>query len=303
MAVFDDYTLASIRSELKDEFGGDDTGDVNAKIDQKINQAVDWIVRRRQNWPWLKKEHVIDVASSTNGTGDFTQGSRTVENVTGLPVKRDILLMGEVEGNGTTGYLITNVSGTTVTLDKQYRGTTEVGKIFTLQKYLFALPVDYIRLARISRLDSLLSDRMVYKRTSQFDHIRNSEGMVNIYDTVFTVRKDQLNETALRYLAIYPYVGRLTTFDITYWAKPLKLVEDDDIPVIPATDRMCLFYFAAWFYAQSIGDDRSLMYRDQALQALNDMLAEFEDVDTFEYDEPYDPTRFIEGPRGYPSFN
>jgi len=65
--AYEDYDLASIRQRCLEEFGIPSTASNNAIVDRRVNDAISWIVSRRKNWPWLRRETEIVVTGSTTG--------------------------------------------------------------------------------------------------------------------------------------------------------------------------------------------------------------------------------------------
>lgn len=282
--VLQDWTLGTLLQDLRTEFGLADTGEANTALASAINKAQAWVVRRRPNWPWLRKEHLIDVPVATSATVTVTQGSRTVVS-TSLPTVRDVFVAGESLADGTDGYLVTAVGAGSFTLQSQYRSANATGASCTFQKGWFQLPDDFLRLESIYRMYDITGERVYYKSPAEFERIRAQAFGAGIRETLFTVTNDPLSLTHSRFLAVYPFIAGQTTFKLVYWKDVPSLIGYSDVPTIPRNDRPVLFNFAAWFYAQSQGKDTTEFYRDLALQALRDMEKEYDYVDTVENDE------------------
>lgn len=125
------YDLVSLRTRCAEEFGLD-LADPNVVdvVDRRINDAVTWIINRRKNWPWLDAETVIEIgepsSSSTDiryGSGFFTKMSRYVNHATFSQtpaLSRDLVVF---DSNGGSGTLITDVTGTVLTLESAHTGS------------------------------------------------------------------------------------------------------------------------------------------------------------------------------------
>lgn len=297
--VLESWDLGTLRGQIRDELNLKSEATVNSQIDDKVNQAVSWICRQRPNWPWMRKEFVIDIAAAGTGVGDFTQGSTSANWDSGTnPAGRDILIVSDSTRDATNGYLVTAFSSPTITLQSQYREATVANKTFQLQTGYKALPTDFLRMDTASDLDSVSGDRLRYATPKLFDHIKRREtgGGVGL-PRYYSIVPDPVSlDTSGFYIAFFPYISALTTVQGYYYADPQKLVNDGDVPAIPRNDRSTLFYFACWFMATAKGNERSGIYQNQALDQLRIMLDEYDMSDDLDMSELRDASNWITFP-------
>lgn len=311
--VLEHYDLGSIRAEIRLEFGQEDTGLNNARVDNKINQAQAWVAGRR-DWPWMRTEHIVDIGASVSGYGVFTKGSRVcsiydqdgVALPSGIGV-RDIISLSSSAGDQTTGYLIAAISGTTVTLSSQFRGNTNTLSSLvavTATKGYFELPEDFLRGESLVRQDTLGDWRPIFRGTKECEFIRNNTIGISLRRQVYTVTTDPLATSKRYFLAVYPYVGEVCSFKLPYHRVVPKLINGSDEPIIPLNDRIVLIHAGSWFFGQSIGNERAPLYRDMALQKIQDMLKHVDLMDEEEIDSVFssDPSGYIPGPNNFPMF-
>lgn len=310
--VLEDYQLSTLRDRIREDFGLTESTTMNSIIDKKINDAQAWVVRRRKNWPWQEVFHNIDVPAAVSDTGDFTQGSRTVGSVPGSSIAARDIITTDVSAstNPTAGFLVQAYSDPNVTLFSQFLNTTEVGKSFRIVKGFFLLPEDFQSLEMATLEGDLEDPKMTWKTPDQIQRLKQEEVIISIKEKVYSVVQDPLSGTAAetnrRYLEVYPYLAQLTTLRLKYWRVPPKLVNDSDVPIIPHSDRMVLFYAAAWFFAQQQHEtEPATFYRNLALTEIEKMAQEYSFAD-----DPDDGERdtglnfdFIPGPPEYPKFS
>ena len=134
------YQHSVLRDDVLEEFGKDTTdAALKAKATRKLNDAIAHIGGSKPDWPWRLEEQDTAVSAGTAVTGDVTQSSTSVANVTpnqGADLRR-YWVDGSVAAPGTVGYLISLVAGGTYTLASQYLGNTETGKAATIMDGLF----------------------------------------------------------------------------------------------------------------------------------------------------------------------
>lgn len=296
------WTLGSLLRQLRLEFGEEDDDKTNEILTNKINLAIRQIARARNNWPWLRKDYFIEVPAATAITVGVTQGSTSVTGVTTVAA-RDIFVPSAVTDTTVNGYTV-SAGGTNFTLQSVYRGTTEAALSAQVYKGVFELPSDFNRLEYAGFLDSLTGVQMNYVSPVEFDKIKNEIIVISLRDVIYTVRADPLGLTKKFYLCVFPYINELTTIKLVYWGQPTTLANNSDVPVISENDQDCLFYFAAWFYAQARGFESFQFYRDQAMTELRQMMkiTEKVDEDNTVPTTSSDPSSFIPGPPNYPEF-
>lgn len=272
--VLESYDVGTLKQELRQDTGFESDSANDERLLAKINQAQSWIVRARPNWPWQRKELSLDVPVQQTGTASVTQGSTTCVVASGSPIPstRDVLVFGSSSsGDGSIGYLVTAVSGQDVTLQSQFRGATNATVSYHIQTGYMELPDDFLRMDLATDVIDQSSRRFTYMDTARFTSIKRSD-VVGLGDRIYTIKPDPLNSTGKFYLAVYPYISTLTTLQGEYFFDPPKLVNDSDVPIVPRNDRLCLFYFAAWFISQAVGvEDKALLYRDQAMSQMQTM--------------------------------
>ncbi len=304
----EDYDFASLRDRLLEEFAIDQT-DTATKIiiNKRINDAQSWLVRRRPNWPWMKKKGVFDSIVASSGTCDVTLGTNTFTNVTGItPIPRSTISL-EISGTTpTTGHLVVSFGGGTAVVDAQYLATTAVGVAVRLVQGMFQLPDDFLRMdgpplimgAYPTSTELRYQDPELFQR----NEYRQTPALLN--NLRYTVTRDPLDLEEFKYLLIYPYIADTRVIRYQYHRDVPELVGDSDLPIVPRGDRMVLWYAAAWFVAQWKGAETASMYRDQAMEGIQRMLNEYEFVDDaseFRGDE-YEPDLVLPPP-GYEDFD
>jgi hypothetical protein len=296
--MIEDWTLGTLKRQIRLELGLQDNPQQNEEIVNKINLAQSWVVRRRPNWPWMKKEYILDVKDDKLGNADFTKGSKTVTFYSGTPVKRDIVIPSGASGDQTLGYLITNVvpyvqapgmalspAIWTTTIQSQFRSSDLGLADCRMQTGFMQLPKDFIRFDTSADLDSLSGDRIRWRLPKVFDEIKRLQPGPGLGNRYYTIKPDPLGEEKRMYIAFFPYISRLTTIQGDYYAMPDKLTIDSDTPAITVGDRDVLFYFSLWFMTTKVGSDQTVFYRDQALSELDRMTKEYalsEDIDDSE---------------------
>lgn len=274
--ALEEYNLAGLQQQIRKEFSiGEQDSSENEIIVDKLNQAQDWITRKRTSWPWLRKELVVDIDGPVTATGNLTNGSTSVTSLTTAPSTRDVLTL----GSNSVGYLVTAVTGQTATLQSRYRGNSATGASLSFMQGYIEMPEDFSRISVGVELSSTLGERWIYKTTSTFEHMKRTELVAASLDRFYTVRRDPLGLTGRYYLVVYPYVEQVTTLHGEYYGEPVKLADATDIPSIPRSGRAALFYFACWFYAAAKGRENFAIYRNQALDALYDLRIEAELAD------------------------
>lgn len=302
-----DYTLLQLRTRVADDFGVD-VGITAVKniVDAKINDAIQWIVRRKQNWPWMRKPAVVNVDAAVTETGDFTKAGVTVANVTSpVGVARDILTTDTSGTLPATGWMISAADATSYTLDAQYLAATEATKSFRIVKGIFQLPTDFLRMEKVLIDESLPNPRTLYLTPDRFEKKILTENLVGVRDRVFTVKADPLLTDDRKYLFIYPYYSAVSVIRYFYWFDPQALSADGDIPIIPRVNRMVLLHAAEWMFAVAREDsEKATFYRDMALDGLERMTEHYELTDDPEEDTAaeFEEPDWITPPAGYEDF-
>lgn len=298
MAALEDYQLSEIRSEVAAEFGMDATNDATI-INYKINQALQWIVRRRERWPWLEASTVLTVLPSVNVAtlGSFVLGANTfgIDSQytdifgTGDP-RRFYLEPGSIGGNLVgPGYLVSTLGADSnhLVLDGQFlEGTTAGSKYtFTVGRAFYALPSDMSRILSVHTSDDITRP-LVYADPTVFEKYRRRFELLAVGSPlIYTVVPDPIgNSKETLWLGVYPVPSDRQNLHIQYYREVQNLTADTDVPVMPVKHRPVLTLAAFWFMAQKRKMDPQtiVFYRDQAVEAMISMLKE--------YDYSADPT-------------
>lgn len=281
MAALEDYTLLTIRDQLAREFGMD-TGVAEQKtlLDDKINQAYHWIVRRRQNWPWLETELVVNIQPAITGTAQFWLGSVGISLAAGSIQPRFIVQNGDVAGDLIDGYMLVGTAAPTGTLDAQFLAGTSAGTLlsYTAARGYYQLPTDFSRINTLHTTDQPLRD-ISYAHPHTYEKIRRRLIPINLGSPlIYTVVPDPLKSDGNMYLSVYPYPTERQTLRGSYFRDPQNLSADADIPLIPRKNRLVLFYFAALYIAVKMKRHDTVVkhYQGLSLQSLQDMLAEYQ---------------------------
>lgn len=277
MVTYERWSLGEIKARVRAEFNFDDTAHTNDMIADKANQAVAWIVRRRPNWPWQRREFSLDVDDGESAVGDFTKGSREITgSAFGTDWARRIFVPGSsTHADNTNGYLIESSDGVTVTLQSQYRGTTDTDVPFQVHTGFLALPEAVVRVDTSTQLTGLGEEEFNYVPPTQFEKLKNRRPYLISGDRFFTVKPDPLGLNGTFYIAVYPFISSITTIRGEYFTIPPALVDDSDEPILPINDRACIFYFTCQFIAMAKADERAGFFSAMAQQELERMTVEY----------------------------
>lgn len=282
--VFEPYDLASLRSEVKSEFGISGTSK-DSIIDKCINDGIRWIIRKRDGlWPWQLKDLTIDILPQIAGTLDATQGSSTATWISGtkpaVPTAvndRQIIGIGTLDISLNDGFLITAFADPAITLDAKFVNTTSAGLDYSLLPGYYILPEDFQRMRLI--LDtSIASGRVIQKTEEDLEWLRRDQRIATGLTHRYSVTKDPLPEGNSAYsqrlfLLLYPYPGERKTIRGKYVANHQTLAADADVSLIPQNDRDIIFRVANWEMAMKLKDASQIAaYKSIADEALGDML-------------------------------
>ena len=254
MGTFENYTLATLRSAVLAEFGLEGNSINNAMADDKINEAIHWINRVRDSWPWLVHEFIINTSTKISGTIDLTEDSDTYANASVALTPGMKLVVGSV-GYSTEAdaYRVKSYSAGGGTLTSPYTGSTVTGASFTAYTDIYPLPTDC---ARIIRLYDTVRPLSVYdyKDPIEFDRIRSRmySGIYSKhYYTITAYPVDPYADTSdpVFYLNLYPYPETKFRIKGIYHRDVKNLTADGDIPVIPRKHRLVVQYVASWLLA------------------------------------------------------
>lgn len=301
--VLEDWTLGTILRQVREEFGLPDQVDTNRKIIDKINQAIGWLVARNQSWPWLRTEFVVDVSPGSTGVGSFTKGSRTVAVASGSVSLRDIILVGDSTADATSGYLVTDDPSGSIILQSQYRGDTVSDATFQIQKGFCRLPDDFIRLVGTSDLSAINTTSLKYAPPAQFDVIKRARNVSSLIQRYYTVKPDPIGLARNFYLALFPYMASLTTLQGEYFRVPPKLLDLSDVPIVPLQDSPILLYVACWLSAITEGDEKAVLYQEQAISLIEAAAKEYQLSDDLNVREIFFEPNWIQGPANFPIFD
>ena len=292
MAALEDYTLSDIRSEVALEFGMDATADKTI-IDYKINQALQWLVRQRERWPWLESSHVIDVVPSVQAAtlGSFVLGAQTFGldsdfgSVFGTTVPlRMHLERGSVAGDlNDIGYIVasTGADSKHLVLDAQWRyGTTAGSKYsFTTGRLSYALPSDTSRVMSVNSTDDTTRPLTAVPPYLFEEFRRRTKWLPFGSPMAYTVHQDPINtDRSVLYMSFYPVPADRQSFYVKYYREVQNLTADADVPVLPVKHRPVLTLAAFWFVAQKrkMEPQQVAFYAQQAAQALDAMKQEYD---------------------------
>ena len=126
-------------------------------------------------------------------------------------------------------------------------------------------------------------------------------------DFVYTIKPDPITiDLVGMYALYYPYLDEYGVVHGNYWKHPDKLVNDTDVPNVPATDRLTLLKVAYWFFSNYLKEapERTQMYKADAMEAVLKMAEAYDlgsEPTNLENEDILFPG-FIQGPAGYPRF-
>ncbi len=303
------YAHSTLRDRVIDEFGLSKTdADDKAIATSILNEAQSFISSSRPDWPWRIGDLAIDVgASTTGGTGTFTQDSVSVTSVAVVtPVARDILAASESATRPLEGFLVSAYSPTTATLQSKWRSTTEAAKEFTLVSGWAALPADFARVKTIKMVQDDIEPNLIYKSPLQMKMLKLRSRQIDLNHQFYTVVPDPLAaEPIVYYLEFFPYLSDRSLFAGSYWRDVPALSGDSDQPIMPREDRPTLLQFAHWLMSRHLKLDVSRVqdYRITAFSMLKNMSQFYElSADVPDEKAEMDPTGWINSPPGYPKF-
>lgn len=301
--VLEQWNLGTLLRQVREEFGLTDQEDTNRKITDKVNHAVAWLIQVRQNWPWMRTDFVLDTPAGTQAIISLTQGSRTATFISGSPISpRDVLVMSAIGGDGVNGYIVTEVVGPTITLQSQYRGSTDPVAIVQIQTGFMRLPDDFIRLVSNNSLDSISIGRIHYKRPTEFDNLKNRDTIVSLGSRAYTIKKDPLGIDSNFYMAVFPYIASLSTLQGEYFRVAPKLINQSDVPIVTLQDSLILLHVALWLFAISDGSDQVQTYSSQVATLIDSAGKEFDLSDDLNEDDFDNSFPWIQGPANFQAF-
>jgi len=315
-----EYTYGELLAEIKDEFGFEGTSK-DSFVGARLNRALQLIKRKRPTWHFMIRPITYDVLGKVTGTGDFTEGSNQVTNVVWTTshhtLLRHMLYPGDWTGRLTKGSMVTDVTGTTITLDAAYLGTTEVGKSFTSTVGYFPVPDDFAKMQLVYNVEDPRR-RYKYIPLYRFEQLRLQETPVGGITPIYTVMPDPLpsykgqsgtDKLGRTYIAIYPFLTETTTLRGLYFFSFQNLDTTSDISFLPQEARTIIIYATCWEICTSIGDSRLDEFKQRTVAEVEELASD----DSFSADDPdgWVPGMFLEsdgvdgpdGPGRMPSFN
>lgn len=286
---FSSWRLDALIERVRQEFSVKDNPENNGFIRLKLNEAMHYIARQKRGWRWSLKTYFIDVADSVSASMQFTRGSRVASVAAAGGVSARSFLVASTGQVGTRGYLVV-ADGTDAdsdgffdcTLESQYRGST--GTVNgSVMSGLFQLPEDFTGMETVHDLTTVEGETFRPLSNSDFAHIQNQQQLAVGTEHVYTVVPDPLNEVKNWYLAVFPYIGSLTTLRLQYYRVPPILIENDDIPILPQTYAPAMLQLCYWFYSVAKGyNDRVAVYRATALEDIKNLIELDEYMDEVE---------------------
>jgi len=292
MASLVDYPLSELKNLCIREFGLDSTdSEVVSMVEDQINKAQQWVAQKRESRFWLQKPLVLTVKAPLTGlTGDFTNGSTSVVNVSSLTgIAAGDVLSGSGDDPETQGYIITAASGTTITLDAPYIGTTETGKILSIYFPYIQLPDDYSRLWSLRNVSSL-KNNLSYIVPNEYDQKRWSLRGLNLKQ-YYTITQSPISESDAAspkyFIALLPFPTEATLLRGIYYKDIPDLVNDTDITPLPRKHRLVILYIAQWFVAVHMKKEQDTVdhYKELALGTLLEFGAHYETASTLERED------------------
>jgi hypothetical protein len=305
--VLEDYTLAVLRDDVLEEFGRSKTDPtLRNKADRKINDAQLWISQVRKDWPWRMQELAIDLQASRSTTGDVLNGGNLILNVQ-VPLAADlrrVVIDGAIQGQATSGHLVSDVTGTTYTLQSQWLGSDATATTLSIAEAYIELPDDFSKWKNLDGVGAIGEEKFHHRTPLTFDKIKRERNLLGLRDFIYTVKPDPLGLVDNKFIAVYPFISTQLTMHGNYWRSVPKLVEDEDVPIIPRDDRIVLLHGAYWFTAVHLKLETDVVqfYMQQALTSLSNMREAYDlsdDTENIRDDIPEEPD-FVQMPAGYP---
>jgi len=294
--VLESYSLGEMRLRMKDEFGIDNT-DVSQDsiLDDKINEAVSAVIRKRPNWPWQRKTLILDVSPATQHTATTTTGLSDVYAISPSVSVRDVLISGS-SNNSVDYYTVTetgldlndNGSNNDIRIDRQWMEGSGTSTLTRSAGYI-QLPEDFLRLDVAAPVEDLaIRQRFDFLNITAFEKIRRKDLNSN-FQHWYTIQTDPINLDSRHYMAIYPSLDERATIRGSYFMDPPVLQNDQDEPILARGDRPTVMYKAMHLYARALNDERQNSYFAEFAQELAAMLRRYELSDDV---QPTSATRF-----------
>jgi len=289
------YSLGELITRVRNEFALSESVAINDFIKDKINEALLWIVRQNNGrYNWLLKEASLDTAEYTEANFEFTKGSRTATLLSGTVTPRAIIIY------GSNHYLVTAVDGTTVTLGSQFLDDTVIDTEYTadVATMYFQLPENFIALETSHQVSDLSGCVLTGYDNQRFQFMRRRVQATAVMDRIYTILPDPIEEeSGTQWLAIWPPYDSVDTVHYSYYAMPEALSSIADECPLPLMDRTALLYATLWFVAVSKGFDRSVIYRDIALNDVAKLRQAAEQDDTVQFEDAGSLTLDLSGTR------
>lgn len=273
MPLLQNYTLATLRTKLRTEFG--ELAGMDTEIDAKINLALARVWgERKYHWAIKRLSFLVAGQITTTVSGAHTAGTAALvlASGTGLTARQSITISG-----GSEEYMSNSVAGATVTLETGLVRALSGGETVTVRTMWTALPDDFAY-ATTLRIDGI-GTQPVYKRPWALERVRKKlSGVTPTQLGFFTVMADPLHYAVTgwnpdrQYISFWPQPTTPFKVDGYYHAVPKDLSVDGDIPEVPRGYRNRLFFLAAEQVAAKLRDWEAVQwYQVKAAEALEQM--------------------------------
>jgi hypothetical protein len=235
LSTFADLYTA-IMEELKIQAG--DTASLN-RIKRNINMVYLNEVVPFKRWKWLDGEDDLTVAAAISaGTASVTEGERSID----LSVDLDGDVAGywfSVQGQ-TERYKIATGDSGTITLEEPFTGDTNATASYQIWTDRVYIPTSWRE--TISVTQDFCADPLQARGIVDIAALEASDPKLEGRPLYYAPNAD---DNELRYLQVYPSLNtESTVLHVTYTNGVTALAEDADQPLIPAEDRIVLFYGA-----------------------------------------------------------
>lgn len=324
-----DYTLAGIRTRLKNEFQLDSRD--NARIDQIINDAVQELNRyRTEGWPWQHEEITLQTIAPLQTT--IATFNDPVSNVqanylnpktaftTLAPLDpawgpRWMMQLGSPSATaaGNEEYMVirayTLIAQSLLWLDSPFlSGDNSSLAVSFVQPYL-RLPNECLKVESVHRLGTNY-DQVHYRHPTIIEQMRRQNVVANSIEGYYTVVNDPLPNSSPDkvndpFLFLYPYPVERQNLKVRYIAQDPKLLFDGDSLKMPGMHAHVIYKIAKYLIAMQLKELSTVsLYRADMMSAMEELNAHYDYTtdDTKITQHFRDDDGFIPGPPNLPSW-
>lgn len=184
-----------------------------------------------RNWSFLRAESVILTETAyTTGTAALTRNS---VNVVGTGTAWTAAMIGRqfwVAGSGPPYTIVTVPTGTTMTLDRVWAGSTVATQTYAIVVALVTMPVDFKQFIVV--VDSLRAWQLRFWMSQEDLGVRDPQRSTS-GDPIWLVDLGRHATTQAPMFELWPYATTERNYHVRYFKEGVDLTEPDHTPVRP----------------------------------------------------------------------